>query len=520
MADGTPRQVVDPDLQRYIATRMVADADLICRAREDPNTYVEACGRIEAGQWAGKQCGAHRMMQDHLTRASNQPGASTALVLAPIGAAKSTQVTRWRVEWEVGRNVNLRVLLMSATSQLPESILSGIKGDITDNPFVQAVFPHLRPGRKLGQSDWSSDRIHVHRSDNLADPTIQCAGLTSKILGKRLDLIVLDDMLNTDNTLTPYMRRQVAMKVQSEVMSRRVPHLSSRAWLTGHVWTEDDLVSDMIRQVGTYKLRLGARIQRHKSGRIITSADPEWSETIDWLPLLPGLVTKARLEARYRELGWAARHMLDNLFMRKSGQGFSAEGIARALVNGRGETYKTTWNPIATGCPTYTGVDLSTGEGEDNTVIVTAARLASGRRQILEIQSGKWDGPEIMERLRGVHQRFRPTIAVENNGAQKYIRQFMRSSDAFIVPVLDHHTGTNKHALKWGIKHMEHELAKPGAWIFPRPADMMLPPDEDMMALCDGALGYSKEEKHTSDWLMAWWICWLQIIKDEGESLQ
>ena len=310
MADGTPIGVVDPDLQRYIATRMVMDADLVCRAREDPNVYVEACGRIEAGQWVGRPPGAHRMMQDHLTRASNNGGASTALVLMPVGHAKTT-TARWRIEWEIGRNVNLRVLMMSATSQLPEGVLSGIKGDITDNPFTQAVFPHLRPGRKMGQSDWSSDRIHVHRSDNLSDPTIQCAGLTTKILGKRLDLIYLDDMLNTDNTLTPYMRKQVSDKVQSEVMSRRVPHLPSRAWLTGHVWTEDDLVSTMMRQIGAYKMRLGARVQRHKSGRIITSADPEWSETLDWCPLLPGLFTKARLEARYRELGYSVAGVSD-----------------------------------------------------------------------------------------------------------------------------------------------------------------------------------------------------------------
>ncbi len=519
MADGTPIGVVDPDLQRYIATRMVMDADLVCRAREDPNVYVEACGRIEAGQWVGRPPGAHRMMQDHLTRASNNGGASTALVLMPVGHAKTT-TARWRIEWEIGRNVNLRVLMMSATSQLPEGVLSGIKGDITDNPFTQAVFPHLRPGRKMGQSDWSSDRIHVHRSDNLSDPTIQCAGLTTKILGKRLDLIYLDDMLNTDNTLTPYMRKQVSDKVQSEVMSRRVPHLPSRAWLTGHVWTEDDLVSTMMRQIGAYKMRLGARVQRHKSGRIITSADPEWSETLDWCPLLPGLFTKARLEARYRELGWAARHMLDNRFMLKSGQGFSPEGIARALVNGKGETFKPFWNPLTTGCPTYTGVDLSTGEGDDYTVIITVARLPTGRRQILEIQSGKWEGPEIMRRLRDVYSRYHSTIAVENNGAQKFILQGMRDANALVTPVLDHHTGSNKHAMKWGIKHMEMELADPGLWIFPRPNDMLEAPSDDMMALCDGALGYSRDEKHTSDWLMAWWICWLQIVKDEGESLK
>ena len=111
VADGTPR--VDPDLQRWVAQRMVADADLVCRAREDPKTYVEACGRIEAGAWVGKPPGAHCMMQDHLTRASNQPGASTALVLMPVGSAKTTTL-RWRITWEVGKNVNLRVLFLEA----------------------------------------------------------------------------------------------------------------------------------------------------------------------------------------------------------------------------------------------------------------------------------------------------------------------------------------------------------------------------------------------------------------------
>ena len=49
MADGTPR--VDPELRRWVAQRMVMDAALVCRAREDPNTFVVACGRIEAAQF-------------------------------------------------------------------------------------------------------------------------------------------------------------------------------------------------------------------------------------------------------------------------------------------------------------------------------------------------------------------------------------------------------------------------------------------------------------------------------------
>lgn len=531
MADGT---LYTPDLPfgdiklagvaDLFARRASQDADLIVRAREDPNAFVEAVARIEGQVWVGKQAAAHRMWHDHFTRAGALGGASMAVLLCAVSHGKSLQIHRWRVLWEIGKNPNIRVLLMSATSQLPEKMLSGIKADIEHNPFVQAVFPHLRPGRKAGQQRWSNDAIHVDRQDNLTDPSIECAGLTTKILGSRKDLIVIDDLLNTENTLTPYMRKQVWDRVQAEALSRRPPHLPSRVWFLGHPWTEDDGLAQACQQPGVRVLRSGARVQRNQRGRIITSADvgPDgWNELLGWVPLLPELWTKEALQKRIESLGWAARFMIDCLFMKRGAMGFSPEAIGLALMNGRGVPFVHSWNPVTTGCETYTGVDLSTGEGEDQTVIITAAKIPStGRRRILEIQAGRWTGPEIVERLHDVYRRYKSTIAVESNGAQKYIRQFIRDDSAFITPVLDHHTGTNKHALNWGIKHMELELATPGRWIFPRPQDIHEPVSAEMKGLVDGALSYSGDLKHTSDFLMAWWICWLAMAKEEGVSLK
>ena len=666
MADGAlytpdyPESAQFPELAQLLGRRAAGDADLVVRARTDPNAFVEACGRIEGQVWVGKQAGAHRMWQDHFTRASALPGASTAVLAAPVGHAKalplgtlvstptgprrigdlrigdsviggdgwptmvvgtspvwtdhelvelvledgarvqcdrghlwrvhplggvtatltadtivqnfelgwsiprvggwtagerrivewspaptepvcciavgarhhtyvlddeqivthnSTQIHRWRVLWELGKNPNLRVLLLSATSQLPEKMLTGIKADIEHNAFVQAVFPHLRPGRRKGQNSWSNTQVHLDRADNLTDPSIECAGLTTKILGSRKDLIVIDDLLNVENTLTPYMRKQVWDRVQAEALSRRPPHLPSRAWFLGHPWTEDDAMAQAILQPGVRKLITGARVQRGPGGKIITSADAEWNEVAPWWPLIPELWKREALIQRIASLGWAARFMIDCLFMRRGAMGFSPEALALALMNGRGVDYEYTWNPLTTGCETYTGVDLSSGEAEDETVIITAARI-QGRRQILEIQAGKWGGPEIVDRLHNVYARYKSTIAVENNGAQKFIRQFIRSSEVHITPVLDHHTGTNKFALKWGIKAMEMELAPPGKWIFPRPSNMFEPPSKEMLSLVHGAQNYSPDAKHTSDYLMAWWICWLAMAKDEGMSLK
>ena len=83
-------------------------------------------------------------------------------------------------------------------------MLAGIKSDIEHNPWVRAVFPNLRPGTKRGQNKWSELSIHVERDDDLTDPSLQIYGLSSKILGSRLDLIIIDDLLNMENTTTPY----------------------------------------------------------------------------------------------------------------------------------------------------------------------------------------------------------------------------------------------------------------------------------------------------------------------------
>jgi len=121
-----------------------------------------------------------------------------------LGEEGWTGETRWRTVWELGANPNLRVGIMSATTGLPEKMLAGIKSDIEHNPWVRAVFPNLRPGTKRGQNKWSELSIHVERDDDLTDPSLQIYGLSSKILGSRLDLIIIDDLLNMENTTTPY----------------------------------------------------------------------------------------------------------------------------------------------------------------------------------------------------------------------------------------------------------------------------------------------------------------------------
>jgi hypothetical protein len=503
------------------ARRLAADARLVVQARKDPDVFIAAAGRIEGGKYVGRQAGAHSMIQRHLTVSGETAAQSVAAALVAIGHGKSNQVTRWRLLWELGRNPGLRCAILSATTGLPEKILAGIKGDIESNPWVKAVFPHLRPGSRPGQRKWDETSIHVEREDNLPDPSLQVYGLTSKVLGARIDLLMIDDLLNLENTLTPYMRQRVWDKVRAEYLSRRPPHTRSRVWLTGHVWTEDDAVAEICKLPGARVLRLGARVQRTREGRVITSADKEWDETLAWLPLVPELWTREALERRYVELGWAAGHMLDNRFMKRAGQGLPADGLAAALERGFGLQLVERWNPVSTGCPVFVGVDLSTGEGEDKTVIVVVALMGNGDRRVLCIESGRWEGPEIRDRLISINRRFCPTmIAVEANAQQRYIRQFLGEA-AHVVPVQDHTTGGGSRGIAWGLRSLALELTE-RRWQLPKAKaaaaarDELAPADPDVRQLLDDGVNFSPD-RHPGDHLMAWWIVWLQIKKFEGD---
>lgn len=505
------------------ARRLASDARLVVQARKDPNVFISAIGKIEGGKFIGRQAGAHAMWQRHLTVSGETAAQSVAAVLCHISSAKSTQL-RWRLVWELGNNPNLRCAIVSATTGTPEKLLSGIKGDIESNPWVKAVFPHLRPGSRPDQRKWNETTIHVEREDSLPDPSLQIYGLTSKVLGSRIDLIDVDDLLNTENTLTPHMRRRVWEKVQAEFLSRRPPHTRSRVWVTGHVWFEDDAVAELCRLPGARVLRQGARVQRTREGRVITSADPAWDDTLGWQPLLPELWTRQALEHRYLELGWAAGHMLDNRFIRRAGQGLPAEGLAAAMERGFGLQLQARWNPVSTGCPVFVGVDLSTGEGEDKTVIFVVALMPGGDRRVLWVESGRWEGPEIRDRLILINQRYCPTmIAVEANAQQRYIRQFLGEA-AHVVPVVDHTTGSGSRGIAWGLRSLALELT-PGSCRWQLPKFRKLPPeremelapaDPDVRQLLDDGVNFSPD-RHPGDHLMAWWICWLQIKKFEGD---
>lgn len=140
----------------------------------------------------------------------------------PPDHAKSTTWTVNWVTWQIHRNPEIRVIIVSKTQRLAKQFLLSIKQQLTNPRFEQM---HAAFGPEGGWKDddlpWREDMIYVRGRDaTQKDPTVQALGIGGQIYGARADLIVLDDV----EDLTNYgSYEQHATWVAQEVNSRLDP---------------------------------------------------------------------------------------------------------------------------------------------------------------------------------------------------------------------------------------------------------------------------------------------------------
>lgn len=469
----------DADTKRAMA-RMVSQCEA---AREDVDAFIE---------FIGEGPGGVRMRQESVHRSWQQlwSGHRRSVLLAPVGHGKTTQL-RHRLLWMIGRNPNIQIAYVSATERHPKKVVRAFKAEIELNPRVAMVFPHLKSG-----DIWTSTEFTVVRTTRDPDPTLQIFGAFSQsVLGSRADVVVFDDLCNGSNTLTEYALERMDEWV-GEVISRLKP--SAQVMAIGHIWNDHDQLQRWSRLKGWAYQRDEATTKAegeepHRSG------DRTFVEGED-IPLAPRVMTLANIIEKSEELGPVRTEMmLYNRLASKSLGRFRQAWFDRCLQRGRGLGFA----PSIVGIPAYTGVDLGhrKAAGSDLTVLFTAGVLPDGSRQILDIRSGRWSGPEILHQIKLVSHAFGSTIAVENNGAQQHLLEFAEELEC--IPIRPHTTtAANKHDVANGVDSLGIELSQ-GKWIIPCSEHME--PNEETMAWINGCLVYDPT-RHASDFLMACWI--------------
>lgn len=398
----------------------------------------------------------------------------------------TSQLSIARTLYELGRDKGLRIGIVSNTAGQSQKVLRSIKRYIESSPELHAVFPDLRPS----QDQWTTSAITVKRNSISKDPSIQAIGVHGNILGSRLDLLIVDDLLDVENTRSAQGREDCFAWLQAACLSRLTA--KGRVLVVGTAFHPDDALHRLARMPGFKAMRYPV---------LLEDGTPRWAER--WPP--------ERI-ARVRETLGPLEFARQLLCVARSDDEarFKKEWIDVCLARGEGKQLCYGMDKLPPGFKTYTGVDLAVQQKDssDFTVLFTIAIHPNTKdREVLNIERGKWSGPEIVSRIIDTHRRFLSIVVVENNASQDFIIQFARGQ--YAVPIRPFTTGRNKAHPEFGIEALATELAG-RKWIIPSRGGMPAHPE---IATWVQEMLYYQPASHTGDSLMASWFA------KEGERL-
>lgn len=401
------------------------------------------------------------------------------------------QIAIGRTLWLLGNDPSKRLALVSNTATQSAKLLSAIKAHVERNPRVREVFPELRPSTRAGDS-WHASAIVVERETIAKDPSVQAVGIGGPLVGSRLDGAILDDVLDFENTRTPEQMSKLEDWFDSTLQTRITD--GGFVHVVNTPWHPEDLSHKLAKRPGYVSRRYSA---------IANPSDPPE----DWRPLWPAQFSVERLtqiQADTTPSNFARKYLCE--VRQDSASRFQQNWLDGMVSAGRGwGVYRRAPTSSGQMWPCFTGVDLAMGESSSDglTVLFTVALEPHGRRRriVVEIQSGRWTAPEIIQRLMDVHARYQSIIMVESNGAQKFLVQF--ASDRHL-PVRPHYTtAKNKFDEHFGVESLAVEIRN-GLWVVPsgESGQDVSPEAREWMR---EMLFYSPEA-HTGDRLMASWF--------------
>lgn len=148
------------------------------------------------------------------------PGYSNrVLINVPPEHGKSTTLTMNWVTYQIVKNPNIRIILVSKNQKMAKQFLWGIKSRLTGPRFraLQAAFGPTDGFAKTADQ-WSADQIYLgEKDDGEKDPTIQALGMGGQIYGARADIVLVDDAVLLSNA---HDYEQQARWLTQEVLTR------------------------------------------------------------------------------------------------------------------------------------------------------------------------------------------------------------------------------------------------------------------------------------------------------------
>lgn len=482
-----------------------------------------------------------------------------AVITYPRDHGKSKHLSVFFPLWKIAQNHNIRILSISRTAGIAESFLSEVVSNIERNeryvafaknidPKNVGVVPRLKPGKKM-QEDWSGSSITIEREDvGIKDPTIAATGLFGQILSRRADLIICDDVVDQQNSMTDLQRKKVIEWLETTVLPVLVP--GGTFIYLGNTWHMEDVVSKYLKDPRfIVQKRQGAIIMEAKRqdlwrdwGRILTNMTMppkvRFQQADDfyvanqiamdegWQTLWPERYPYSRLylERLLNPFVFARMYQCDP--SNRPDQKFKDEWIERALMRGRmlkmqDKPHDRNVLEISAG-----GMDVAAGleAVNDDTALDYLDLVRHGYDGVNDgdfivrnIHAGKFTFEEqAAAAKKATEEDGMRAVRVESNGYQKVLSQRLLNDH---VPITDYTTtGREKFDPEIGIGALTS--------IFER---------DQIVIPCDDTDQHSMEEasklatdlrawtgdktEHTGDRLMALWFAYSEVLSIMGTAI-
>jgi hypothetical protein len=452
------------------ATSLIVEA-----ARRDCDSFARFVLRSEKSGLPVKGMEIHKTWHDLLERQDR------VVIWSHLEAGKTTQLAVARPVWLLGRNPNRRIVVVSNTSAQAKKIVRAISQYIEKSPQVRTVFPWLKRSQDK-TLPWTTEAITVERRTIAKDPSVQGCGVHGNVMGSRIDDLVLDDILDFENTRTKHARDELYRWLKATLLGRLSEN--GNVWAIGNAWHPEDAMHTLAAEPRFYGYRYPV-------------LDEETHEST-----CPDLWPLKRIEKTRDDLGPLefSRQMLCRSRDDSSSR-FKREWIDVGIVRGNGFSLVHNIDHLPAGYAVFHGVDLAVQlhAHADLTVIFTGLLHPDGSRQVLNVESGRWTGPDIVTRIDAIDKRYGGIFLVENVAAQQYIVAFANKlTRATVRPFT---TGKNKADPAFGVESIAAEMAA-GRWIIPSRAGKLAPEVDAWVS----EMLYYDPSQHTGDRLMACWF--------------
>lgn len=456
------------------------------------------------------------------------------VIECPRNHAKSTAVSvNWALK-ELYRDSNQRIVICSNALSQASAFLREQKAHIERGDKLNQVMGALMPRYP---EKWTDTSIIVNRTTKKKDPSVSTTGTGGAVLSKRADIVILDDLLNPENTRTPEAREKVRFWVNNVLRPVLEPK-TSRQVVIGTVWYRGDYLDESMQDPSfDVRLQLRAFVKDSKTG-VGSSQDyaMDIREIFD-----DEVIETYGIDASSGAL-WSDRWPESELLAEKEGSGSVAfnRQYMNIVISEETQIIKTEWLEDAkrlgtdytflplyevSRCPygslTITqGWDLAISQSAraDWTVGVTLGRDDNGNIYLLNIERGKFTPAETRNKIITQAALFKPSkIKVETVAFQEAIRRDL--ADTTDLPIEGYTTGGEKYDEYVGINSVG-VLFENRKIVLPYSSDLT----EAEKKLIDQFV-YECEafgaETHTGDILVAFWLAinGLRDLQNRGQEV-